>query len=192
MASATSICSNALLMLGASPINDLVAEEGEQAVLALNLFESARDTVIRSHNWSSCIKRVILAPLAAEPVYATPVFGYQYQIPSDCLRVLSVGDYYQVEHKIEGNKILANNSSLPVRYLYRNDDVGSWDAGLVDVMTAYMAAQMAYPITRSASMMQAKQQEYLMTLRRARAADSQQGTSDPLAYSSPLLAVRGV
>lgn len=192
MASATSICSNALLMLGASPINDLTAEEGEQAVLALNLFESARDTVIRSHTWSSCIKRVLLAPLVAEPVVTTPIFGYQFQIPSDCLRVLSVGDYYICDHKIEGNKILANNSSLPIRYLYKNDDVGSWDAGLVDVMTAYMAAQMAYPITRSASMMQAKQQEYIMASRRARASDSQQGTSDPLTYSSPLLAVRGV
>ena len=188
MASAVSICSNALLMLGSSAIASFDASEGEFAVAAGNMWPSARDAIIRANLWHCAIKRVILAPMSDAPAFE---FKYQYQIPSDCLRVLSIGVDYAPRHKIEGNKILTDQDSCALTYLYRNDDVGAWDSGLVDVMTAYMASLLAYTVTRSASMAQLMQAEYLRRLRVARSSDSMQGTKEPMTYSSPLIAIRG-
>lgn len=189
MASATSICSNALLMLGADPINDLVAEEGDRAILALNLWPTSRDAIIRAHMWDCCIKRLTLAPLVAAPEYG---WAFQYQLPGDCVRLIGIGpvDGYAVNHKVEGRTILANYNPLFVRYLFKNEDVETWDAGMVSYAEAYMAARMAWPITKDRGVASDMNALAASLLRQARGADAQQGVPDAI-LSSPLLEVRG-
>lgn len=189
MASQVSICSNALLMLGDRPINDLVPEEGDRAILALNLFPDVRDAVLRAHTWDCAIKRETLAPLSTAPAFG---WSYRFQLPVDCLRVISIGsmDSDNADHKIEGRQVLTDQPSIYLRYVFRNENVESWDAGLVSVVTAAMARDMAYPITRSAAMRDTMQNEYLLRLRMQRAADSLQGTPDQI-NSSPFISVRG-
>lgn len=189
MASATSICSNALLMLGADPINDLDASEGDRAILALNLWPSSRDSIIRAHMWDCCIKRETLAPLAAAPVYG---WAYQYQIPADCLRLIGIGpvDGYAVNHKVEGRTILADHNPLLVRYLFKNENVETWDAGMVSYAEAYMASLMAWPIQKDRGLAADMRNLAAQLLRQARGADAQQGVPDAI-LSSPLLEVRG-
>lgn len=190
MASQVSICSNALLMLGDKPINDLVPEEGDRAVLALNLFPDVRDGVLRAHTWDCAIKRALLSPLSAAPAFG---WSYQFQLPADCLRVISVApnNGEPIEHSVEGDKLLCNTNVVYLRYIFRNQNVEAWDAGLVSVVTAAMARDMAYPITRSAAMRDTMQNEYLLRLRMQRAADSLQGTPDQI-QSSPFISVRGI
>ena len=61
MTTAVTICSNALLELGADPINSL--EEGTKfARLCANLYPSLRDDVLRAHYWKCATKRVTLSP----------------------------------------------------------------------------------------------------------------------------------
>ena len=61
MATAVSICSNALLMLGDNPINsfDESATPGglDRARIADNLWPSTRNSILRSHPWNCAIKR---------------------------------------------------------------------------------------------------------------------------------------
>jgi hypothetical protein len=173
VATKVSICSNALLMLGDKSINSL--DEGtDRAQLASNLYDSARDSLLRSHPWNCAVKRVILAPDVA-----TPAFDYsaKFSLPSDWLKTLSVGpDGYEVDYKHESGKILANGTSLPLRYIFRNTVEGSWDSMLITAMELTMAAAMAYPITGSASMadlMNAKLQQHM------KAARSADGQDDP-------------
>ena len=77
----TSICSNALLMLGAQTVAS-TSDGTDRSTLAANLYESARDSVLRSHPWNCATKRVVLAPDSA-----APAFGYaaQFALPSDFL-----------------------------------------------------------------------------------------------------------
>lgn len=170
MATSVSICSNALLMLGAQPINDL-AEDLDRARLAANLYPSVRDDILRAHPWNCATKRVILAPDATPPSFG---YSYQFPLPMDWLRTLSVGDYgVEIDFRHEGRMLLADDSALKLRYIFRNEIESTWDSMLIHCMTLAMAARMAYAITQSASLEQARIQEMEMALRRARAADGQ-------------------
>ncbi len=175
MATSVSICSNALLMLGAQTINDL-NEETDRAKLASNLYPMVRDELLRSHPWNCAIKRVILSPDVE-----TPAFGYsnQFTLPSDWIRNLSVGECgEEIDFRSEGRKILANTDTLKLRYVFHNTNEGTWDAGLIDAATLAMAARMAYAITQSSSLEQVRMQEFQMSLKRARAADGQDDPPD--------------
>jgi len=177
MATSVSICSNALLMLGAQSINDLT-EDNDRARIASNLYPQVRDELLRKHPWNCCIKRVILAPDAEAPPYD---YTYQFTLPSDWMRVMSVGDYgCEDDHRIEGRKILANTNVLKLRYVFANTNEGTWDSALVTVMTMAMCARMAYAITQSASLSQLKNQEYEIALRQARAIDGQDDPPETL------------
>lgn len=170
MATSVSICSNALLMLGAQPINDL-AEDLDRARLAANLYPSVRDDMLRAHPWNCAVKRVVLSPDSNPPAFG---YAYQFPLPSDWLRTLSVGDYgAEIDYRIEGRAVLANDAAPKLRYIFRNEIEATWDAMLIHCMTLAMAARMAYAITQSASLEQGRMQDLEMALKRARAIDGQ-------------------
>lgn len=177
MANAVSICSNALLMLGAQTINDL-NEPVDRAKIASNLYETVRDDLLRDHPWNCTIRRSVLSP-DAEP----PAFGYsnQFELPADCLRVLEVSESgSQIDYLLEGRRLLANTTVLELRYVYLNDVENTWDAGLVKLLTVAMAAAMAYPITQSAALQQSFEQKLEQAKRRARAIDGQEDPAQTL------------
>ena len=170
MATSVSICSNALLMLGAQTINDL-DEDTDRARLAANLYPQVRDEMLRAHPWNCAVKRVVLSPDQAAPAFG---YAYQFTLPSDWMRTLSVGDYgAEIDFRSEGRRILADTDTLKLRYVFHNTNEGTWDAGLVEAVTLAMAARMAYAITQSASLEQTRLQELEMALKRARAIDGQ-------------------
>lgn len=182
------ICSNALLSLGAQSINDF-GENNDRAMLASNLWPNVRDSVLRSHNWNCCIKRVALAPDATAPDFE---YAYQFTLPSDCLRVLSVGEDAedQPAYQIEGGRILCDENPLYLRYVFRNTNAPSYDSMLADVLQQAMAAKMAYAITKSASKEQLEQRKLELLLRQARAVDGQENPPEEFGASS-IMAVRG-
>jgi hypothetical protein len=97
--SAVEICSNALLLLGAQTINSF-DDESDRATLVSNLWPNALEAILRSHPWNCAIRRVSLAPDAAAPDFD---YSYQFTLPGDCLRKLSVGLKGQPQaHEVEG------------------------------------------------------------------------------------------
>lgn len=184
--SAVQVCSNALLLLGAQTINDF-DDESDRATLVANLWPNALDAVLRSHPWNCAIKRVSLAPDSAAPAFE---YAYQFLLPGDCLRVLSIGEEDErPQFQIEGRRILFDESELKLRYVYRNEDIPSWDALLVQAAEAYMAMTCAYPITKSASMFSAMADLWDMKLKQARAVDGSENPPDTVG-DFPLLAAR--
>lgn len=176
-ATEVSICSNALLMLGAQPINDLT-DDNDRARIASNLFESQRDAVLRAHPWNCAVKRVALAPDAVAPAFD---WDYAFTLPSDFMRALSVGqDGAQDEFTIESGKLLCNVNPAYLRYVWRNENPATWDGLLVQAMELQMAAAMAYGITQSASLRDSLRQEVALFMKRARAVDGQDGSPEML------------
>lgn len=173
MATGVSICSNALLMLGAQTINDFADQDNlDRAKLCANLYPTVRDDMLRAHPWNCCVKRAVLAPDAI-----APSFGYDqsFELPADFMRVLEVGaNGCQIDYLVEGRTIQANTTVLELRYVFRNDVENTWDAHLVKLVTLAMAAAMAYPVTQSASMQQTMEQKLETSLRRARSVDGQE------------------
>ncbi|WP_218276618.1 hypothetical protein [Pseudomonas sp. HMWF032] len=177
MATGVSICSNALLMLGAQTINSL-DDPLDRAKICSNLYPTVRDDLLRSHPWNCTIKRVLLAPDAD-----APAFGYssKFELPSDFLRVLEVTDNgVFIDYLLEGRSILADSSSLQLRYVYRNEVENTWDAGLVMLLTLAMAAAIAYPITQSASVQANMEQKLSMAKKVARSIDGQEEPAQTL------------
>lgn len=182
MATAVSICSNALLMLGDKPINSF-AEASDRAKLAANLWPDMRDFVLRAHPWNCAVKRQVLSPLTAAPAFG---FNYVFLLPSDWLRTLQIGeDGERPEYRIESRNILMNEGTCKLRYIWRNDNPATWDALLVHAMTLVMKAAFAYPITQAGSIEQLAQQVLAPILKQARAVDGQEDDVDYL-DDSPL------
>jgi hypothetical protein len=183
---AVSICSNALLLLGDNPISSF-DDSSDRARMASNLFEPARDYVLRRHPWNCAIKRVTLSPDATAPAFD---WGYQFTLPADFLKVLSIGERdAEGEFRIEGRKLLCDDNPLLLRYVFKNDNVGSWDPGLVWAMTSVMKALFAYPITQSTTMEQVVESVLRDVLRVTRGVDGQDDTPETLG-DNPLLASR--
>lgn len=170
MATAVSICSNALQMLGAKPINDF-NERTEHARLCANLYPSVRDDLLRAHPWNCATKRVMLAPLATPPAFD---FDYQFALPGDWIRTLQVGKKGQaLAYRSEGRNILACVTALPLVYIFRNDVEQSWSTNLVELAELQMAAKMAYAVTKSSSIRDSYRDEFARAFKVAKAIDGQ-------------------
>ncbi|EHD22079.1 MULTISPECIES: hypothetical protein [Brenneria] len=177
MASSISICSNALLALGAHPINSF-DEATDHARLCSNIYPTVRDDLLRKHPWNCAIKRTILSPSSTPPEFG---FAYQFPLPGNLLRILSVGgECDDIRYRIEGRKLLANINVIELRYIYRNDDESTWDAALVGLAEATMAAKLAYAVTASASLRDTLTQEAAYLLRQAKAIDGQEDPPEEL------------
>lgn len=184
--SAVQICSNALLLLGDRPISSF-DEDSDRALIAANLWDNARQAILRSHPWNCAIKRVALAPETDAPAYD---WAYQFALPGDCLRVLFVGQAEAPDdYKLESRRILADVNPLYLEYLFDNKDVASWDAMLVETMQRYMAFLMAYPITKSNTTRESCFEEYKLLAKQCRAVDGQENPNEQ-AGDFPLLSAR--
>lgn len=183
--SSIQICSNALLLLGQGSINSF---DEDRTGLCANLWPTARQSTLRMGTWSCARKRVLLAPLASAPDFD---WVYAFQLPSDLVRVVSVGDRPDVfEYEIEDNKLLSDESSIKLRYVYDNENIPSWDAILTEAVTLHMAALMAYPLTKSKAVQDAMQDNLAGLLKLARAVNSQEAPVDRLG-DRPLRSARG-
>lgn len=181
-----SICSNALLMLGDSPIASL-DDDTDRARIASNLWEPVRDFVLRSHPWNCAIKRVSLSPDVAAPAFD---WAYQYTLPDDYLKALSIGEQgREGEYRIEGRKLLADDNPLLLRYVFKNTNTGSYDSMLVWALTCCMRAVFAYPITQSGSMEELLTNTLRPLLRQAKAVDGHEDTPEQLG-DNPIVAAR--
>lgn len=184
--SAVQICSNALLLLGAEPINAF-SEDNTRALLASNLWPNSRDAILRLHPWGCAIKRVSLAPDVTAPAYE---WTYQFTKPSDWLRTLAIGEEgVPVEYRHEGGKILCEENPLKLRYIFRNENVATWDALLVAAAEAYMAVTFAYPVTKSASVYDAMKDLLTLKLKQAKTIDGQEEPGEQVG-DFPLLDAR--
>lgn len=187
MATAVSVCSNALIQLGDSPIASFATSEGDRARMCSNLWPQVRDMLLRAYPWPCIRKRAVLAPEATAPAFD---WGYSFLLPSDCLRIIQVGERNErPDYEVAGGKILADTDALYIVYAWKNEDPAQWDSVLVDLASCEMAARLAYPITQSASMAKLKRDEADLAMRKAKSIAGQD--NEPEEYGdSPFTDVR--
>jgi hypothetical protein len=141
MASQVEIANRALTKLGAARIISF-DDDNKQARAINSMFGIVRDAELRAHLWSFTVKRTSLAALTTTPDWG---YDYEYQLPSDYMRLLQVNDIYPgpsmedyrnqavAEYVVEGRKILTNLvAPLKIRYCARIEDTTQWDAAFVE------------------------------------------------------------
>jgi hypothetical protein len=187
MQSEVSICSSALVRLGAKPISSL-DEASDQARTCAAIWESVRDDLLRLHPWNSATTRVQLAPLSAPPAFDFP---YQFALPDDWLRTIQVGNEgAPMRYRTEGRRILAETQLLPLVYIFRNTNVGTWSANLASLAQTAMAANIAYSVTKSTSLAEAWAARFDAQIRTAKAIDGQEDPPEIFGGNSDLLDAR--
>lgn len=190
MTSATSICSNALLELGKSAIADINSPTNDAERLAANLYAPTRDALLRSHLWNFAIRRVQLSPSTPAPAFG---FSNAYLLPGDWLRTLRIGgtrDYVNTDFRQEGRLIVTDASTMFLRYVWRNEDVGTYDAIFVEALTAMLRWKFTYPVTKSTSLRDSNERAFLRVLQQAKSIDAMEEPGDMIAEETPLINVR--
>lgn len=139
----TAICNLALGHLGEGPISS-INDDTTAARACLLHFEPCRDATLRAHRWNFAVERVKLDDATA------PAFGwdYQFDLPSDCLRVLEVngseeGDLISEPWVVEGRKLLTDAYSANVVYVKQITDVTLFDPLFVEAFALRLAVALS-------------------------------------------------
>ena len=169
MASVVDICNSALNQIGASNIISLT-EDSKAARICNQRYNFVRDSVFRSHPWNCLTTRATIAPDTATPAFE---FSKQFTLPTNpfCLRVLQLSDT-DILYKIEGRKLLCDESSIEMIYIGRVEDGNQYDLLLIEALAAAMAADLAYPLVGSSSLGANMYQLYQNKLTEARFVDA--------------------
>ena len=167
--SVVQIVNNALVKIGANAILTLT-EDSEAARAANLIYEQIRDACIRDHVWNFAVNRVELAQNSTAPAFE---FSYQYNLPSDCLRVLQMQDMSTL-YKIEGGKLLTDDGTAKILYLARVEDVNLFDAMFVEAFSARLAAELSVTLSESNTLYSNMMEMYQRKISDARSMDAQE------------------
>lgn len=147
--SALSICSDALLMLGANAISSF--NEGTDAAnISDRLYSDLRDQALLVYPWSFSFKKVKLSRLVTNP---TTEYKYEYQLPGDRLgpprqifTSASPGQRPSKEYRIFQDKLLTDYEEVWIDYQYSVQEF-EMPVYFVQLLKYMMAWHLAYPIT---------------------------------------------
>lgn len=148
-----SICSDALIMLGASPLSSF-SDGTDEAQIADRLYDDIRDTLLMQYAYSWSVKKVKLARLADAPINE---WKYKYQLPGDMLgnpkavfTTSSVGGRPMRDFEIYALGLYTNYEEVWVDYQYRPEPA-SFPPYFARLLKYALAAEFAEPITDQAS-----------------------------------------
>lgn len=142
MASQVEISNAAIIAVGGDVIaslNDLTPE----AITISAIWDQSRKTLLRANLWNFATKRVELAQSATPPGFD---YLYRYALPSDNLRTVQV--WSDDDYKVENGFIVTNSTTCYLKYVADITDVNQWTSDFCDVMSAKLAAEIAYAITK--------------------------------------------
>jgi len=147
--SALSICSDALLMLGANAISSF-NEGTDSANISDRLYSDIRDQALLIYPWSFSFKKIKLSRLVTTP---TTEYRYEYQLPGDRLgpprqvfTSASPGQRPSKEYRIFQDKLLTDYEEVWIDYQYSVQEF-EMPVYFVQLMKYMMAWHLAYPIT---------------------------------------------
>lgn len=115
------ICSDALLMIGAKAITSFNDGTDESSICD-RLYPDIRDSLLVMYPWSFSTKKIQLARLLTAP---GSVWKYAYQLPGDRLNnpravfeTASVGSPVRKDWEVQGDELLTNLESVFIDYQY--------------------------------------------------------------------------
>ena len=178
MASSVDVANDALTFLGATRITSLTDDSNEAKVMN-QLYQRTVDAVLRSYPWKVARVQAELAQSATAPEYG---WDYSYRLPTDplCLRVVDVKDA-DTEDKWDryGDFIYTDLAICKITYIGRID-ASKFDSLIRDAVAARLAADSAYPLVGSNTLMQQMYELYILRIGDAYEASAIEGSSTVL------------
>lgn len=169
-ASSTAIANSALSKLGADRIISL-DDDSRPARLLKEQYTKILEDLLRSHPWNFALVRTTLAVLTSTPDFE---FDFEFQVPSDCLRLLET-DLDDQDWRLEGSLLRANSDEVGVLYVTKAVYPGQYDANFSEVFACRLAHEACYALTQDPKLKEQLWKEYKEKLANARAFDAQEG-----------------
>jgi hypothetical protein len=146
---AVSICSDALILLGAKPISSF-NDATDEANTCDRLYPDIRDGLLTQYPWSFTLKKTQISRLITAP---TSAWKYQYQLPGDRLsNVRSVraganpnAPIYK-DWEIQGDRLLTNLETVFIDYQFQTPEF-AMPPYFVQLLKYHLAWHLAMPIT---------------------------------------------
>ena len=110
-----------------------------------------------------------------------PAFGwtYQYQLPNDVLRVMSMEEK-TTHFKIEGRTLLTDSATAKILYIKQVTDVSLYTPLFNELLSLPLAKDLSYNLVHSSQLKKTLMDELAVLLRDARSFDGQEGIIDQL------------
>ena len=173
MASEVDICNLALNEVGESSIMDL-SEDSKAGRLCNQFYALSRDMILRMHPWNFAAQRVELAQLTTTPVFD---FDFEFQLPADCLKVLKTDDKFDI-FKIEGRKLLSNNSIVKILYTRRVEDTTQFDSLFIEAFYLMLASKIAFNLSDNNALSTTLFAKAEAKAKQTKSMDGQEGITD--------------
>lgn len=186
--SAVALASRALFKLGAQPITTF-ADGTTEAEIAGALYAPARDALLSSYPWSFALGQGALTLLEDEPLAD---FANAFQMPVDCLRVLSAGAGGRgrgLDYRIAAGAIHTDSDAVTLTYVFRPEEA-DFPPFFDQALIARLAAELCVPLTENTSRAEMLYRISELEERRARLIDAQQDTP-PRIDDFTLIGARG-
>lgn len=181
MTSEVQICNMGLAKIGEAKITNLT--DDNRVARACNLiYEDIRDAVLRAHPWNFAMKRVELAQLTSTPAFG---FAYEYQLPSDYLKVVQMDPQGQdIKYKIEGSKLLSDEGTVYILYISKVTDPTEYDSVFREILATRLGAELAFLINNDKDLKEMLLEEYMLKIGEGRSLDAQEDTADVIEEST--------
>lgn len=184
MASEVGIANAALRLIGENTITSFTDGSPEANFIA-DRYEEVRDSLLRSHNWNFAVKRRKLAQLSASPAFG---WDYQYQLPSDWLRTVSVHDndagVGALNYREENGKLLTNAPEVYLRYVARVTDPNLMPPDFREALAYRLAVEGAITLVQSTTVWDRMERRATEMIKRARSSDALGDHPEPLQQGS--------
>lgn len=161
------LCNMALVLVGEEPIQAL-SENSKPGRFCKQHYENIRDFVLRQNPWNVATTRAALALSATAPTFE---FANAFQLPTDFLRLVAIENRRR-DFKLEQDKILSDESSMNIVYVFRLIDVSKMDPLLQQTISALLGAELAIPIAQNPDLHRSLLGVYQEKLAEARLQDS--------------------
>lgn len=159
MASEVGIANRALQKMGAKSIVSLT-EDSKPGREMNSAYAPLRDAELQAYPWIFSKHRVQLSPDTTTPAFG---FGYQYQLPSDFLRIVKHLD--DNNYEIEGRMLLTDQGTAwNLIYCRRITDVNSMDPLFRELLASRIALDNMETFTQSKSKKEDAERKYFETL----------------------------
>lgn len=183
MTSKIDLISNALILIGDTPINSLTGSTRREQVAA-NLYDNIVKSEIAKHRWGFARKKAQLPLTTSKPI---DEWNSIYQLPTDLISLIKIEPH--VPYQIYGDKVYANVAGKMTCDYIGDVPESSWPVYFSKMIEYALASDFATSIRDSSSIMQEMNAKYLNQSRMARATDSQQHPQQTI-IDNPFINVR--
>lgn len=199
-ASPEDICNLALDDLKQAPVKSISTPTSTTEQICARQYDAARREALFAHPWKFAIFRTQLTPNPVPPLFG---YLYAYDLPTDYIRMVTVGDDYIGDlidaYEVENNQLLAiagdvvfDGTTKDVRYIRDVTTVSKFSPGFITYFRLLLAIRMGNKFNVSTAIKTELKADFELARTEARAINGQESKIKRIQHSRTLMKRRGL